>query len=288
MDITKHDDRLDAIIDAASTVEIVSAQFNFIEGPIWHPREQHLTFSDIPESRLYRYQGGEITTYREPSNMANGNTYDKAGRILSCLHGTSQVVREENGVVETIASHYDGKELNSPNDIVVSRAGTIYFTDPTYGRQGQHGVQRDLELDFRGVYRIDADGSLHLLANDFTQPNGLCLGLDETTLYVADTSERHVRRFDLTDDGLSGGDVFCESPAPDGLKIDSLGNLYAGGPRGVHVYDKDDGTFLGVIGSGELFCANFTWAGEALDVMYLTASTTLFRTTVKVPGIPLF
>ena len=288
MTITKHDERLDAIIDETATVDVVSDAFEFIEGPIWHPVDHHLTFSDIPGNRLYRLTGEEVTIYREPSNMANGNTYDRQGRILSCLHGTSQVVREEAGQVAVIASHYDGKELNSPNDIVVARDGSIFFTDPTYGRQGQHGVQRDLELDFRGVYRIAPDGTLSLLANDFTQPNGLCLGLDETTLYVADTSERHVRCFDVTAEGLTGGDVFCTSPAPDGLKIDARGNLYAGGPRGVHVYDKNDGTLLGVIGTGELFCANFTWAGDDLTTMYLTASTTLYRTAVKVPGIALF
>lgn len=275
------------VVAADATRELLDDSFNFIEGPIWHPHEQHLTFSDIPENKLYRFQDDAgITVYREPSNMANGNTYDREGRILSCEHGTSRVVREENGSTHVLASHYDGHGLNSPNDIVVRSDGAIFFTDPTYGRQGQHGIPRDLELDFRGVYRIDPNGDLTLLSSDFEQPNGLCFNLDETVLYVADTPRKHVRRFTVDGNQLGGGEVHCASPAPDGLKIDSRGFLYAGGPGGVGVYDPD-GEFLGVIQTPG-FCANFTWGDADLCTLYLTASTTLFRVRVKQPGIPLF
>ena len=288
MSVQINDPRMADVIPADAQRETISDEFEFIEGPIWHPQEKHLTFSDIPGNRLYRYQEGQgVSIYREPTNMSNGNTYDHQGRILSCLHGTSQVVREEAGDVQVIASHYDGKELNSPNDIVVGSDGSIYFTDPSYGRQGQHGVQRDLELDFRGVYRIAPDGALSLLASDFEQPNGLCLNLDETALYVADTSNRHVRLFELNDGSLSGGAVFCESPAPDGLKIDSLGYLYAGGPGGVHVYHPQDGVNLGVIET-PAFCANFTWGDDDYLTMFMTASTTLFRIRVSIAGRALF
>ena len=206
--------------------------------------------------------------------------------MLSCEHATSRVVREEGGELEIIASHYDGRELNSPNDIVVGSDGTIFFTDPTYGRAGQHGVQRDTELDFRGVYRIDPAGALTLLASDFEQPNGLCFNLDESVLYIADTPNRHVRRFAYDGERLTGGEIFCESPAPDGLKIDSSGFLYAGGPGGVGVYHPD-GTFLGVFQT-PAFCANFTWGDSDLRSLYLTASSALYRVRVNVPGIPLF
>ena len=287
MSINIKDPRMAEVVAADATRETIADTFDFIEGPIWHPRDQHLTFSDIPEDKLYRYSASTgVSIYREPSNMANGNTYDRQGRILSCEHATSRVVGEEGTAIEVLASHYNGKELNSPNDIIVSRDGSILFTDPTYGRQGQHGVHRELDLDFCGVYRIDTSGELTLLADDFEQPNGLCFNLDESALYVADTTRRHVRRFDYDGATLSGGEVFCSSPAPDGLKIDSRGFLYAGGP-GVGVYHPDDGTFLGVFET-PAFCANFTWGDADLQSLYLTASTTLYRVRVNVPGIALF
>jgi gluconolactonase len=287
MDVDIKDPRMEAVIAATAPRELIADTFNFTEGPIWHPREHHLTFSDIPENRLYRYsEKAGVSIYRQPSNQANGNTYDRTGRILTCEHGTSRVVREDEGKLSILASHYQGKELNSPNDIVVHSDGNIFFTDPTYGRMGQHGVQRELELDFRGVYRIDTEGSLKLLASDFGQPNGLCFNLDESVLYVADTPNRHVRRFHYDGNQLSGGEVFCQSPAPDGLKIDSRGFVYTGGPSGVGVYHPD-GTYLGVIRT-PAFCANFTWGGADLRTLYLTASTALYQIRVNIPGLPLF
>lgn len=283
------DARFTAILPADREATPIAKDFQFIEGPVWHPQEKHLTFSDIPANRLYRYTpAAGVEVYREPSNMANGNTFDRQGRLLSCEHASSRVSREEHGALVPLATHYDGKQLNSPNDIVVARDGRIFFTDPAYGRQGSHGVERAQELDFQGVYRIDRDGSLALLSKDFGQPNGLCLGLDETILYVADTERRHIRRFRFATDGsLDGGEVFCESPAPDGLKIDSQGNLYTGGPRGVHVYHKDDGRFLGVIGAPG-FCANFCWGGDDYRTLFLTSSKQLLQVRVEVPGLPLF
>jgi|TARA_B100000315_G_scaffold256896_1_gene304057 gluconolactonase len=289
MSISIQDQRFLDIVDEDLRRETISAEFEFTEGPIWHPREKHLTFSDIPASRLYRWsEDSGISIYREPTNMANGNTYDQTGRILSCEHASSQVTRDDNGNIEVLASHYEGKELNSPNDIIVRDDGAILFTDPTYGRQGMHGVQREIELDFQGVYLIEPDSlALTLLAKDFESPNGLCLGLDHRTLYVADTSKRQIRRFRINGSVLEGGEVFAESPAPDGLKVDSLGNVYAGGPGGVFVYHRDDGAFLGVI-EAPAFCANFAWGGDDLMTLFMTASTGLYRTRIKIPGLPLF
>jgi len=278
------------IVDENLAIEVLSEDFDFTEGPIWHPYGRHVTFSDIPASRLYRWteKSGDITIYREPTNMANGNTYDKTGRVLTCEHDSSRVTRDENGDIEVVASHYEGRELNSPNDIVVRDDGAILFTDPAYGRLGMHGSLREQELDFQGVYLLDPVSlELTLLGKDFTTPNGLCLGLDQETLFVADTQLGHVRRFRLVGSRLEGGEVFARSPAPDGLKIDSLGNLYAGGPGGVFVYHRDDGKHLGVIQT-PAFCANFTWGGEDMKTLYMTATNGFYRTRVKVPGIPLF
>ena len=288
MSLDVRDERMLQIVAADAQRETIAETFVFTEGPIWHPNEQHLTFSDIPADKLYRYDANAgVAVYREPSNKANGNTYDRQGRMLTCEHGTSRVVRESQGNIEVIASHYDGKELNSPNDIVVRSDGTIFFTDPKFGRlDTPTGIPREPELDFCGVFQITPDGQLTLLSADFDMPNGLCLSLDEQTLYVADTPQQHVRSFTIDGSSLNGGEVLCKSPAPDGLKIDSEGNLYAGGPGGVGVYAAD-GTWLGVFQTPE-FCANFTWGDADLKTLYLTASTGLYKIRVNVPGIPLF
>ena len=276
-------------------LETLADGFKFTEGPIWHPLEKHLTFSDIPANRMFRWRSeAGVETFRDPSNMTNGNTYDHQGRLLSCEHATSRVTRTEpDGSITVLASHYQGKELNSPNDIVVRKDGAIYFTDPSYGRAGGTGVVREPELDFRGLYRIEGDGGLTLLASDFDMPNGLAFTPDHQSLYVADTPRMHIRKFAIDEGGgLSGGEVFAESTgkgagAPDGLKTDSAGHVFCAGPGGVHVYHPDDGTCLGVIKT-PAFCANFAWGGDDLRTFFLTSSTCLYRTRSKVAGIALF
>ena len=296
MGIQVRDGRLREVIDQDATLEQLAGDFRFTEGPIWHPVEEHLTFSDIPGNRIYRWsEGGGVTVLREPSNMANGNTYDAEGRMLTCEHATSRVTRTEaDGSVVVLASRYQGKELNSPNDIVVRSDGTIWFTDPTFGRSDGVGRARPLQLDFRAVFRMDANGgNLRVASADFDMPNGLAFTPDEQHLYVADTPRKHIRRFAVGADGaLSGGEVFAESTgdgpgAPDGLKTDSAGHVFCAGPGGVHIYDPTDGACLGVIET-PAFCANFTWGGGDMRTFFLTASTGLYRMRVKVPGIPLF
>lgn len=288
MSLDVRDERMYDVVDQSAERETISTEFDFTEGPIWHPEAKHLTFSDIPANRIYRWSEADgVSIYRDPSHKANGNTYDRQGRILTCEHASSRVTREDGNGIEVIASHYNGKELNSPNDIVVRSDGAIFFTDPLYGRlDGPTGLHREQELDFQGVYMITPDGELTLLSSDFEMPNGLCLTLDEKELFVADTPRKHVRRFQIEGTTLTGGDVFCASPAPDGLKIDSHGYLYAGGPKGVGVYHPD-GTWLGVFETPE-FCANFTWGGEGLKTLFLTASTGLYRIPVNQAGIRLF
>jgi gluconolactonase len=171
MNIEIRDDRFRQIVGESVTFEILSSGFAFAEGPIWHPYEQHLRFSDIVGSRQFQWSQGEgLSIYREQSNMANGNTYGRQGRVVTCEHATNRVVRtQEDGSLETLASHYQGKELNSPNDVVVAPDGGIYFTDPPFGRVPYYGKPRKQELSFQGVYRIDpVDNSLGLLVDDFS------------------------------------------------------------------------------------------------------------------------
>ena len=296
MSIEIRDERFLEIVDESMQLELLADDFQFTEGPIWHPREKHLIFSDIPANRMFRWSEADgLDIFREPSNMTNGNTYDRQGRILSCEHATSRVTRTAlDGSVAVLASHYQGKELNSPNDIVVRNDDTVWFTDPTYGRLANTGVVREPQLDFRGVYRLHPqDGRLDLMAKDFEMPNGLAFTPDHRQLYVADTPRRHIRKFAIESDGsLAGGEVFAESTgsgagAPDGLKTDETGHVFCAGPGGVHVYDPADGTCLGVLQT-PAFCANFTWGGDDFRTFFLTSSTCLYRTRLKAPGIPLF
>jgi gluconolactonase len=237
---------------------------------------------------------GGVKTFRKPSNKANGNTYDRAGRMLSCEHATSRVTRTEpDGTITVLATHCRDKELNSPNDIVVKSDGRIYFTDPTYGRMPHYGVERAVQLDFRGVYRVEEDGSgLTLLAGDFGQPNGLCFSRDEKRLFVNDTERGHIRAFDVGADGLlAGGAVWAEvtgsgNGAPDGMKLDRDGNLYCCGPGGLHVLSPNARS-LGVIQTPEVV-ANFTWGDDDFRSIFLTASTSLYRVRTKTPGVALF
>lgn len=295
MTIEIRDERLGEIVDTDATVKQLATGFAFTEGPIWHHRAQHLTFSDMPGDHMRRWTpDNRVTTFRQPSNKANGNAYDRSGRIVTCEHATSRVTRTEtDGSITILASHHDGKELNSPNDIVVKSDGAIYFTDPTYGRLEYFGVPRETELDFQGVYRIDPiDGKLALLAADFAQPNGLCFTPDEKRMFVNDTERGHIRAFDVSGDGtLSGGDVWSDvvgegEGAPDGLKVDAQGQVYCCGPGGIHVFSPD-AVRLGVIRVPEV-AANFCWGGADMRSLFITASSSLYRIETKVPGLILF
>ncbi len=295
MEIELRDERFTQVIDTDAELEQVVSGFEFLEGPVWHPKEKHLVFSDIVGNAMYRWSAVDgVSVFRKPSNMANGNTYDPQGRLLTCEHATSVVTRSEsNGSTEIMASHYQGKELNSPNDIVVKRDGGIYFTDPNSGRGPYYGVKREQQLTFQGVYRLDPEEkALTLLVDDFSKPNGLCFSIDETQLFVNDTDRNHIRVFDVQPDaGLTNGRVWAETIAegegvPDGMKFDKDENLYCCGPGGIHVFDKNAES-LGVIRMPEQ-AANFAWGDDDLRSMYITASTTVYRLRTNIPGIELF
>jgi len=291
MSVEIRDERFKQVVGEGIELEQVATDFIFTEGAMWNGATRELVFSDIPGDIMRKWSAeGGISVLRQPSSKTNGNYYDLEGRLISCEHATSRVVREEaNGTLSVLATHYEGKELNSPNDVIVKSDGAIYFTDPTYGRMDVFGLLREQDLDFQGVYRIDPNsGDLSLLANDFQQPNGLTFSLDEQQLFVNDTDAGHIRVFDVAEDGsISGGEVWAVPEGAgdggcDGMKIDSEGNLYCTGPGGLHVY-ASDATCLGVIEVPEV-AANFTWGDDDLQAVYITASTSLYRTRVNIPG----
>ncbi len=278
---------------APGTMRKLAGGFEFVEGPVWHGDDAALIFSDIFGDCMYRYDpaSGEVATYRQPSNKANGNVFDLQHRLVTCEHSTSRVVRQEHdGSLTVMASHHNGLELNSPNDIVVDRLGCLYFTDPPYGRLPRVGIERPQLQPVQGVYRLDPrDSSIVLLADDFDRPNGLCLAEDEQLLYVNDSARMHVRCLEIRGDEVTGDRIWAQLTGAgpgvaDGMKIDSEGNLYCCGPGGVHVF-SDAGRFYGVIRVPEEV-ANFTWGGEGRKVLYLTASTALYGCQMRVPGRP--
>jgi gluconolactonase len=279
----------------SATFERLATGFLFTEGPLWHPRDKFLLFSDMPGDHLRRWSAADgITTFRKPCHMSNGLAYDRAGRLLVCEHATSQVTRTEaDGRSVPLATHYQGRELNSPNDIVCAADGGIYFSDPPYGRARFYGVERPQELDFQGVFRVGADPkSPVLLVDDFDRPNGLCFSLDERRLFINDTARKHIRVFDVTrPGGLVNGRIWAETKgdkpgAPDGMKLDSAGTVYCCGPGGIHVFDPD-GNLREILETPE-HTANFAWGDDDYRSLFVTASTSLYRVRRTVPGLPAF
>jgi sugar lactone lactonase YvrE len=269
----------------------VAGGFTFTEGPVW--RGDDLLFSDIPNSRTVRYrplpEGPEITTFRHPTGNANGLTLDRQGDLIACEHTTRQVTRvDQRGQVHVLAAAYGGQRLNSPNDVIVRSDGAIFFTDPPYGLRN---FTEGKELAFNGVFRIDPDGTLHLLADDFDRPNGLAFSPDEKTLYVDDSAHFHIRKFDVSPDGsISGGAVWAEVKGKpdergvaDGMKVNSEGNVFCTGPGGIWVF-SDSGRVLGRVMMPEV-TANLAWGDADLRTLYLTGSTSLYRLRLSVPGL---
>jgi gluconolactonase len=278
------------LLSADAELELISSGFKFTEGPVWSDDGEYLVFSDIIGDEMFRWDEQDgVGSFRQPSHMANGNAFDLEGRLVSCEHATSHLTRAEaDGSTSVLASHYQGKELNSPNDVIVSRRGTIYFSDPTYGRTAGFGVLRPGRLGFQGLYALDPEGVLSLLARDFDQPNGLCFSLDESVLFVNDTARMHIRSFAVdAGGGISGGEVWAETTGdgpggPDGMKIDSDGNVWCTGPGGIHIF-APDASPLGVLPTPETV-GNFAWGGVDFQSLFICASTGLYRQRTDVAG----
>jgi gluconolactonase len=291
-------DRLNDLIDASAEVEQLGSGFTFTEGPIWNPSGGFLLFSDMPADTRRRWdESAGIQVVASPSNKGNGMTIDADGRLIVCEHSTSSVVRIDPGGAgggrEVLASHYEGRELNSPNDVVVHSDGSIYFSDPTYGRMPGFGIERDQDLDFYGIYRIPpGGGDLQLLADDFGEPNGLCFSPDESLLYVNDTPRAHIRVWDVQGDGtLANGRMFAENVGTgslekmdlvDGMKCDEQGNIWVTGPEGIWAISPA-GEHLGTVKIPEPV-GNLHWGGPDWNWMFVCASSGLYRFETKVAG----
>jgi gluconolactonase len=258
---------------------VVAEGLGFTEGPVWHP-DGYLLFSDIPNSRIHRWREGELSIYREPSGQSNGLTLDGRTGVVACEHESRRVSVERDGRVEPLATEFDGKRLNSPNDVVVRSDGRIFFTDPPYGI-----TEDQRELPYNGVFSVSPQGDLSLLATDFDRPNGLAFSPDERTLYIADTARHHVRAFDAAADGaLGNGRVFAEvrrEGRPDGMKVDREGRLFVCATT-VQVF-APDGRPLGVIDCPQL-PANCAW-GEDGSTLFITARTGVYSIRTATLGI---
>jgi gluconolactonase len=289
------------LIASDVAVERVAGGLAFTEGPVW--RGNALLFSDIPNNRIARWrrlpEGPELTTYG--TGRSNGLTLDRQGQVLAAEHGGRRVTRiAHDGTRTVLAERFEGKRLNSPNDLVVKSDGAIYFTDPPYAVQiGTPGIPRPegwwkapipgKELTIHGVYRLTPDGALlHLLADDFALPNGLAFSPDESVLYIADSAYKHIRAFDVGSDGALKNsrvllDMASNDPGvPDGMKVDVQGNIFCTGPGGVWVC-RADGTLLGRIILPEL-PANVGW-GENGSVLFATARTSVYRIQTRTRGV---
>lgn len=260
--------------------------FEFTEGPLWHPKG-FLLFSDIPANTIYQWTPNKKPKiFRRPSGNANGNTLDREGRLIAGEHNNRRVSRtEKHGTVVTLVSQYEGKRLNSPNDLVVKSDGSIYFTDPPYGISSDQE-----ELGFYGVYRLAPDGKLTLLVKDFVRPNGIAFSPDEKKLYVNDSQAGHIRIFNVKSDGiLENGRIFAQQKdpskqgVPDGMKVDVKGNVYSTGPGGVWVFSPS-GNLLGIIEVPEA-PANLAWGDRDYKTLYITAKTSLYRIRLKIVGV---
>jgi gluconolactonase len=297
MAVQAHKPEMLELIAEDAEVERLGTGFTYTEGPLWHP-DGYLLFSDMPGDVRRRWdEESGVTEVANPSNKGNGMTWDLDGRLLVCEHVTSSLVRmNPDGTGsgrEALATHYDGRELNSPNDVVVKSDGSIYFTDPTYGRMPGFGLEREQELDFQGVYRLPAGGGeLELVVDDFAQPNGLCFTADESLLYINDTDRAHIRVFEVGSDGsLSGGDVLADGIGTgelesgelvDGMKLDEPGNIWVTGPKGVWVFSPE-GEHLGVLEVPENV-GNLNWGGPDWNWLFIPASTSMYRVQTKVSG----
>ena len=302
--LTIRDGGIHRIVPSSASIERVCSGFDFTEGPLWM-RGGFLLFSDIPRNTIYKWDPAtnEATVFRHPSGYdgsdapagaligSNALTLDSENRLIICEHGNGRVTRlEHDGNLTVLAARYQGKRLNSPNDLVYHSSGALYFTDPPYGFAGQDNDPRK-ELDFNGVYRLQ-DGELTLLFRELRRPNGLAFSPDEHVLYLANSDPgcKIWMRFEVTAGGLlTNGTVFFDATSetapgnPDGMKVDQEGNLYCTGPGGVRLFTPG-GECLGILHLPEI-PANLHWGDTDAQTLYVTARTSVYRVKLNIPGI---
>jgi gluconolactonase len=300
------------LVDERASLELLADGFHFLEGPVWH-EDGYLLFTDVGNDEIWRWDERDgARLWRTPTDLANGMTRDPQGRLLSCEQSTSRLTRyEADGSVTVVASHFEGKELNSPNDVVCRSDGIIYFTDPPAGRSEPHGRPRDTppELDFSGLFLLRPGATGPELQDDtMTLPNGLCFSPDESVLYVNDTMVKRINAYDVAADGsLSGKRLFFQQPGPlpdgaavlaellatgriesvrlpDGMRADAQGNVYTGGATGVMVVDPGGG-HIGTIGTPE-FVGNLAWGDANFRSLFLGCTSGLYRLGMSVAGAP--
>ncbi|OAP36918.1 gluconolactonase [Sinorhizobium glycinis] len=290
-----HDPHFARLIVGSARLEELHTGCRWAEGPVWFSDANQLVWSDIPNQRMLRWtpESG-VSIFRQPSNFANGHTRDRQGRLISCEHGTRRVTRTEiDGSITVMAESYQGKRLNSPNDVVVRSDDTIWFTDPSYGILSDYeGFRAEPEQTTRNVYRLDPHtGELQAVATDFNQPNGLAFSPDEKTLYVADSGAshdeslpRHIRAFDVVNGRLTNSRVFAsiDNGIPDGVRTDMAGNIWSSAGDGVHCF-APSGTLIGKILVPQTV-ANLTFGGLRRNRLFITATTSVYSIYVTATG----
>lgn len=276
-------------------VKQLATGFDWAEGPVWFGDANSLLFSDIPNNRIMRWTPDlGLSVYRQPSNYSNGHTRDHQGRLISCEHGTRRVTRtEHDGSITVIADGFEGKRLNSPNDVVVKSDGSIWFTDPHYGIiTNYEGYKSPEELPCN-VYRVDpSSNAMTAVVTDMDCPNGLAFSPDESILYVADTgrlhdpdADRHMRAYDVVNDSCENGRRFhrIDPGISDGFRLDSDGNIWSSAADGVHCISPS-GNLLGKILVPELV-SNVCFGGRAKHRLFITATTSLYSIALNRQGI---
>ena len=299
--ILRVDSRLNALVPTGAMIEKIADGFVFLEGPVWRNADSRLFYSDLRGNAIYQWTAAEgVRDVAKPFFTGdgtglrgvgpNGIALDAQGRLLACVYGSRSLIRlEKDGSRTTLADRFEGKRLNSPNDLAVARDGTVYFTDPSFGLEGTDNSPLR-ELSFNGVYRLRPNGQLDLLARELERPNGLVLSPDESILYVANSGGGAVTgwfAYDLSSAGLSNKRVFFDvtgvqgDGGADGMKVDVAGNVYATGPGGVWII-APDGTHLGTIRPPEAL-TNVGW-GDDGRTLYITGRTTLYRIRLSARG----
>lgn len=290
------DRRFGGLVNSHAQLERVFTGCRWAEGPAWFGGGRYLIWSDIPNNRMMRYDetDGSVSVFRQPSGNSNGNTVDRQGRLITCEHGGRRVSRtEHDGSIVTLADGFQGRRLNSPNDVVVASDDAIWFTDPTYGIDTDYeGNKAESEIGACNVYRVDPKtGGVAAVVTDMVRPNGLAFSPDERLLYVADTGQTHgdhypahIRVFDVDGGKLSGGRVFADCTAGlfDGFRLDVDGRIWTSAGHGINCYDPH-GTLLGKILVPELV-ANCVFGGIKRNVLYICATTSLYAIRLMVSG----